>query len=568
MSTKNKKKTKPKQNNVLSKEDLRIFAEAEQIIKNNEKKANLSTTTIFILSAILICIVLFCSIFALSNIGNKKILKNISIMGVDVSKLTIEQANEKLNNELGERATTEILLNHNDEEYILPPQSIEVSFDFENAVNEAYSIGRDGNFIQNNFSILGQMLKRKNISVKLSYNEDTLQGIIMQLNEQFKDGIKEFSYDIEETNLVIIAGKNGVKVNEDAFKEKLAEKLLTESEYNSDKIEIPVEQGECKKIDIEQIHNEIYKEAVDATYTVNPYNITASQTGLDFNISIDEAKAIIGEEKETYTIPLKILYPSITTDAIGAEAFPDKLATYTSSYATSNANRSNNVALAASKINGTVLMPGETFSYNGTVGKRTIQAGFKEAGAYFNGQVVSEVGGGICQVSSTLYNSVLRANLEIVDRTNHMFPVGYVPIGTDATVSWGAPDFQFKNNRDYAIRIVATTRNKQVTVQIFGLRQEDDYDVEIQSYTTGTVPFKTTYTTDASLGKGNTRVIQAGSNGSTSVTYKILKKDGQLIIEADLDTDFEFANKHHFTVIKEKIYKTNKHVFLVKSEES
>ena len=107
-----------------------------------------------------------------------------------------------------------------------------------------------------------------------------------------------------------------------------------------------------------------------------------------------------------------------------------------------------------------------------------------------------------------------------------MFQVGYVPIGTDATVSWGAPDFQFKNNRNYAIRIVATTYNKNVTVQIYGLKQEDDYDVEIVSSRTSTVNFKTTYTTDSSLKKGQTKVIQAGSNGATSATYKILKRNG------------------------------------------
>lgn len=172
-------------------------------------------------------------------------------------------------------------------------------------------------------------------------------------------------------------------------------------------------------------------------------------------------------------------------------------------------------------------MPGQSFSYNGTVGQRTLRAGFKEAGAYVNGEVTTAVGGGICQVSSTLYNAVLRANLEVTNRTNHMFQVGYVPIGTDATVSWGAPDFQFKNNRNYPIKIVATTAGKNVYIKIFGLKEDNDYDVEILSYRTGTIPFNTTYTSDPSLGEGQTKVVQNGSNGATSVTYKILKRNGQ-----------------------------------------
>lgn len=111
-------------------------------------------------------------------------------------------------------------------------------------------------------------------------------------------------------------------------------------------------------------------------------------------------------------------------------------------------------------------MPGQSFSYNQTVGKRTIAAGFKVAGVYANGEVTEGVGGGICQVSSTLYNSVLLSNLEVVERHNHSFNPGYVPAGQDATVSWGGPDFKFKNNRSYPVRIVASVSGGTITVQI------------------------------------------------------------------------------------------------------
>ena len=182
-------------------------------------------------------------------------------------------------------------------------------------------------------------------------------------------------------------------------------------------------------------------------------------------------------------------------------------------------------------------MPGETFSYNRTVGQRTVGAGFKEAGAYVNGQVTTAIGGGICQVSSTLYNAVLRANLEVTARTNHMFPVGYVPIGTDATVSWGSPDFKFKNNRNYPVKIVATTGGKNVYIKIFGLKEDSDYEVQIQSYTTGSIPFKTTYTKDASLAPGEEKVVQNGSNGCYSAAYKILKKDGKEVSRTLISRD-------------------------------
>lgn len=169
-----------------------------------------------------------------------------------------------------------------------------------------------------------------------------------------------------------------------------------------------------------------------------------SSNGVDFKISLDEAKEMLKTEQDEYSIPLKTLYPNVTTNQIGNEAFPDMLSSFSTSYTSSGYNRSTNIELAAKKLDGYVLMPGETASYNQIVGQRTKTAGFKEGAAYSNGKVVQEVGGGICQVSSTLYNAVLYANLEIVERYNHGFAPSYVKPGLDATVSWGGPDFKFK----------------------------------------------------------------------------------------------------------------------------
>lgn len=521
----------------LTKEELKYFKKAEKIVKHFQKKRHgASKISTIILLVTLILITLFCTIFALININNKKIISNISILGLDVSNLTVDEAKTELNKYLKERLSTEIILKHNDENYLLPPQSIEASYDIDNVINQAYSIGRSGNIIQNNFTILKQLLEKTKLGIKLNYNEELLKEAMPAMNESFQDGIKVSSHEIKDNTLTITPGKDGYVLVYDELKNLIINRLTGEN-YSTEQIEIPVQMAKCAEIDIEKIHEEIYKEPQDATYTTNPYKIIASQNGIDFDMSIEDAKNMLNEAKEVYTIPLKTLYPKVTTDHIGEEAFPDLLATYTTNYSSSGANRSNNVALATSKINGVVLMPGDIFSYNGTVGKRTVSAGFKAAGAYSNGQVVNEVGGGICQVSSTLYNSVLRANLEIVSRTNHMFQVGYVPIGTDATVSWGSPDFKFKNNRNYAIRIVATTYNKNVTIKIYGLKQDNDYDVEILSYRTGTIGFKTTYTNDSSLAPGQTKVIQAGSPGATSVAYKILKKDGKEISRELLSRD-------------------------------
>ena len=133
--------------------------------------------------------------------------------------------------------------------------------------------------------------------------------------------------------------------------------------------------------------------------------------------------------------------------------------------------------LAAEKINGVILQPGQTFSYNDVVGQRTKANGFKEAGAYSGGQVVQEVGGGICQVSSALYYCAMVSNLKINTRTCHYFPVAYIEPGMDATVSWGGPDFAFRNSTNYPIKITTSYNDEtnQLTITLLGTKTDDHY---------------------------------------------------------------------------------------------
>ena len=169
---------------------------------------------------------------------------------------------------------------------------------------------------------------------------------------------------------------------------------------------------------------------------------------------------------------------------IGQEAFPDLLASYSTKYAASNKNRTTNLRLAAGKIDGTVLLPGETFSYNNVVGERTISAGYKDAAIYQNGQVVDGLGGGICQISTTLFNAVLFSNLEIVELHNHQFVPSYATAGRDATVVYGVKDFKFKNSRNYAIKINCSVSNGVASFQIWGFKQDPEYEVNVSASVT------------------------------------------------------------------------------------
>lgn len=380
------------------------------------------------------------------------------------------------------------------------------------------------------------MFLGSNITPGSSYSEEMLDSLITEMETNFSDRFIESSYYIENNQLIASKGQNGFIVSRDALKKQIVY-LMNNLLYDIDTITIPVEQKETTPLDLVKIHEEIYRAPQNAYYTKDPYVVHPHVDGVDFSIPVEEAINLLNNSSEQCAIPLKVLSPNITTNQIGSEAFPDLLGSFSTSFSTRNVNRSTNIRLATSKINGTVIMPQETFSYNQTVGKRTAAAGFKSAAVYSGGAVTTGIGGGICQVSSTLYNSVLLANLEIVERYNHGFNTGYVPAGRDATVSWGGPDFKFKNTRDYPIKLVCSVSGGTILTQIFGLKSNNEYDVEIQSAITQYIPFKTITKQDATLAKGKTKVIQSGSNGCKSVCYRILKKNGEVVSKTLLSTD-------------------------------
>ena len=366
--------------------------------------------------------------------------------------------------------------------------------------------------------------------------DDETANKIKEISAKLPNAVVENSYYIEGKKLIIVRGKRGNKVESEKFKNILYAQIK-DINKKENIIELPVQEADPESINLEKIRKEIYKEPKDAYIEENPFKVYTHVNGVDFDMSMEEAEKIIEENKQEYEIPLKITIPKKTLADLGEKAFPDQLSTYTTRYNAGNYNRSNNLELAAKAINGTILMPGETFSYNQTVGERTISAGYKAAGAYAGGKVVQDVGGGICQISSTLYNEVLLANLEVTDRSNHCFETSYVAAGRDATVNWGTVDFQFKNNRNYPIKIETAAKDGIATAQIYGIKEETEYEVIIQSKITSYIYRTTKYKNDATLEEGKEIVEESGFDGCNSETYKILKLNGKVISQTLVSID-------------------------------
>lgn len=528
-----KEKSEEKLENVKEKKDIEK-EEKNEVVKEKKNRKKIITSMIIAI-IILLVVAVFSVVFALLNINNNKIISGVSISGINVSNLSKAEANQYLTEKVNDKLSKTISLKYNDEyETTINLEQIEANYQIEKAVNEAFDIGRTKNIVLNNYDILFAMFGKKNVELEVVINEELFNQIINDICSKIPGAIVQNSYYIEGEQLVIKKGTAGITVSEE-FKEEL--RSIAKIDNVTKDVKIEVEKAEPNAIDVKKIYEEVYKEPQNAYYEKEPFKIYSHVNGIDFAITIEEAKAMIKEEKEEYIIPLKITIPEITTSELGTEAFPDLLSTFSTNYYVANVNRTRNLELSAGKINGKILAPGEVFSYNRVVGERTIAAGFKNAAVFENGKVVDGLGGGICQISSTLYNSVLLANLEIVHRTNHGFLTSYLKAGLDATVVYGAIDFQFKNNRNYPIKIVASVNGGVARIDIYGVKEESDYRVEIQSYVLSTTPYTTKYVDDPTLDVGKEVVDQAGTNGCKSITYKLLYKDGELVSKTTISTD-------------------------------
>ena len=539
------KKSDAKENKEIKNEETKNEEEQNKFEKSKEKpkeqekeinKMELNTKKVrnkkrYIILAVVIGLILIIglfvsTIFALANISNNNIINGISIAGIDVSRLSKEDAKAKIESIYNEKKEKDIPLKHGEYETTLSPILMEVNYKIDEAVEKAYSIGKSSNIFVNNYNILFALITKKDIPLEMTLNEEVTKQMIEDMNINLPDVVIESSYSVEDDELIITKGKAGIKIDAESLLSQVKERLNSPNTSN-EVIDIPVINKEPDPIDIDKIHEEVYKEAQDAYIVKEPFEVHPEVEGIDFDV--EAAKEILKEDKEEYVIPLIITEPSVTIDELGEEAFPDQLSTFTTRYDVSDVDRTTNLRLACQKINGTVLLAGETFSYNDVVGARTVAAGYKNAKIYEAGQVVDGLGGGICQISSTLYNAALQANLEIVERRNHQFVTSYVPAGRDATVVYGSTDFKFKNTRKYPIRIVATANAGIATISIYGIKEENEYTFKFSTKTVSTIPYSTQYIDDSTLPQGTEVVKQKGANGLITETYISKYLNGKLI---------------------------------------
>ena len=385
-----------------------------------------------------------------------------------------------MSSQLNDTVPEYINLKYKDNTYRISLQELEIKFDVDSAVQEAYEIGRTQNVVKDLWDYANTVTNTVNIDAGIQYNQEVLDICIEKLAEQLPDKVQDYSYKIDKNKLIITRGKPGIELNIEELKNKIIENI---SNRNYEQvIDIPVYEKFPKDINLQEIHDLVYVEPQDAYFTSNPIEIHEQVIGIDFDMQQAQKEIVENPNQDEYEINLILTSPNIFVKDLNI--FNDELSTFSTNYV-NNQNRTTNLIIASSKITGTVLMPGEKFSFNKVVGERTVAAGYKNAAIFVNGQVEDGLAGGICQVSSTLYNAVVGANLEISERHNHSKFTSYLPGGKDATVVWGLYDFQFINNRNYPVKIEMSVQGGIITASIFGIKSNDEYQISIESQRVG-----------------------------------------------------------------------------------
>lgn len=424
-------------------------------------------------------------IYGCATIPKDVMGRNMYIENVNVSGLTYDEALAKVR-ETALLNDCNITVVCNKMKYTINGVEVGLTPRIEDTVEKAMKHGKSGNVWIDGFWNGLQLVFKHKVIPSANVNEEALRAELTTFGNIVHGELVQHKCEIGDGKIICTPGHTGFSGNTDtAYKQVI--QAIEDEKFNN--IKVTLNSAPPKMLKIEDIDAFTYTNPQDARYEIANNVVTVIPEIHGRHLKLDEAKALLAEVKEggeIVNIPYYSSLPNVTAEELNQKLFNAELGSYYTTYGGSTYNRAQNVANAASKINGKVLAPGEVFSFNDTVGKRSVANGFHQAPEYADGQTVMGIGGGTCQVSSTLYNAVLYADLSIVYRLNHMFTVNYCEPGQDATVSDTGIDFKFSNNTDYPIKISAIAEAGKITITILGTQRDVPQTVKIQNYSTFT----------------------------------------------------------------------------------
>lgn len=486
---------------------------------------------------------------------------NTTINGVDVAGMTVQQAGEELGSTLPQRTMAFYLpLTDKSGDGVTAPEG-ETLYDPEPAATvscESLGITQDldytayaqsvydrsqgqSGFFQGGWSFLAHLFRSQGAKgVYLEPDETVFRQKLSELAQIFSRPAQDTSYEVGQDSLTVTRELDGLAVTEADLEQPIREALSSEADgaVYVDAAILP-----AQALSAQDIHDAVAGSMKNAGYDAATDSITPEQAGAEFDVAEAQSLLDAASPGETVEIPADIQQPHVTAAELKDVLFRDVLG-QCRTHVSGTSARINNVKLSAAACNGVVLNTGDVFSYNATTGQRTTAKGYQAAPAYVGGETVDEVGGGVCQTSSTIYYACLRANLEITERYAHRYVPAYIDWGMDATVSWGGPDYKFTNNTDYPIKIVATYSGGYLTVKILGTNVDGTY-VKMTNEVLSKTNWETVYKDDETLPAGTEKVTTTPYTGYKVKSYRnVYSADGKLISSTyEATSDYKVRNK-------------------------
>ena len=524
--------------------------------KNAEKKTAKSRRAAKkkLIAIILVCVFLAIILMAVAAwllyvhwYNTQPITANVSIAGVDLQGVTREDAEAKINATLMNEYTFNSMSVILDDHTIRIPSSVaNITLDVPAAVDAAIRCQQ-----------AGEETQPLDLSAYMTINKDGIMQELAPLLEFYTSTLTQHTYEIvgdapvevtkpDETTilqqLVITTGTPGIHLDlEDLYQNVL-------DAYNDGVFGVTytVEVTEPDPLDLNAIYEATKVLPVNAEMDKETFDVLGGFYGYDFDVDAAAMKLDRAGYSETVQVSFRWIEPEITAEQLAAVLFRDTLASYTTK-AGSVYDRNINLKLACQAINGMILYPGDVFSYNQALGERTTDKGYRPGVSYIGGESVMDIGGGICQVSSTLYYCAVVADLKIVERWNHAYASAYTPLSTDATVFWGGVDFRFENNTEYPIRIEASSNYGNVTVKLIGTDTKDYY-VKFVSERLEVIPYEEEYRDfeeNNEKGYKDGDVIVTPYTGYVSKSYRVkYDKETDKKIESTLECYDRYASRN------------------------
>ncbi|MBQ2177848.1 MAG: VanW family protein, partial [Oscillospiraceae bacterium] len=405
-------------------------------------------------------------------------------------------------------------------------QDLGVQFDADESAASAFDAGRSGSLLSDGWNYLRARMGSKTHLIPQA-DSDWRSLAVDRIAQDCASEPTAPSYQLTDAGLLLTKGADGRQIDRAALRESL--ETAESDETGAVNVELPCTAVPAEQIDLGAVHEELASEMVNAGFDKATGTITPEHAGASFDV--DEAQRMLtaAQPGETVTVPATVTLPEVTAEQLKSVLFRDVLGTYTT-HVSGTSGRLSNVRLAAKRCNGAIMNSGETFNYNAIMAPYNGANGYYLAPGYVGGKTVDSYGGGVCQGSSTIYAAVLHANLEIVQRTAHGFASSYIGLGLDATVADGGPNFVFRNNTPYPIKLQMTYSNSNnLTVTILGTKTNTNY-VKIISQTISTTPYKDEVVETTDLAPGVRKVEQTPYTGYLVKTFRnIYSADGKLI---------------------------------------